>query len=74
MNVSFDPTHNFHEHAYMLDFFASAEQQDIIRRAGVQVSVGFDGHRVCDYLPERVKEYCRRLEEAHIPMPFENLA
>lgn len=73
MNVSFDPTHNFHQHPYMLDFFASEEQQDIVRRAGVEISVGFDGHRVKDYLPDRVKDYCRRLEEAHIKMPFEAL-
>ena len=73
MNVSFDPTHNFREHPYMLEFFRSAEQQDIIRRAGLEVSVGFDGHRVCDYLPDRVKDYCHRLEEAHIKMPFEDL-
>ena len=44
-----------------------------MRRAGVEVSVGFDGHRVCDYLPERVKDYCRKLKELKIKMPFEDL-
>ena len=73
MNVSYDPTHNFRQHQYMLDFFDSPEQQDIVRRAGVEVSVGFDGHRVCDYLPERVKDYCRKIEEMKIKMPFEDL-
>lgn len=73
MNVSYDPTHHYHQHQYMLDFFESPEQQDIVRRAGVEVSVGFDGHRVCDYLPERVKDYCRKLEELGIKMPFEDL-
>ena len=73
MNVSYDPTHNFRQHQYMLDFFDNPEQQDIVRRAGVEVSVGFDGHRVCDYLPERVKDYCRKIEEMKIKMPFEDL-
>ena len=73
MNVSYDPTHQYRQHQYMLDFFASPEQQDIVRRAGVEVSVGFDGHRVCDYLPERVKDYCRQLEQLGIKMPFEDL-
>ncbi|MBO5757259.1 MAG: PHP domain-containing protein [Clostridia bacterium] len=73
MNVSYDPTHNFRQHQYMLDFFDSPEQQDIVRRAGVEVSVGFDGHRVCDYLPERVTDYCRKIEEMKIKMPFEDL-
>ena len=46
---------------------------DLLRRAGVEVSVGFDGHRICDYLPERVKDYCRQIEQMGIRMPFEEL-
>lgn len=71
MNVSYDSIHNFRVHPYMLDFFADPAKQDIVRRSGVRVSVGFDGHRVEDYLPERVKDYCRRLENMDIRMPFE---
>jgi hypothetical protein len=33
--------------------------------------VGFDGHRVEDYLPDRVAGYCKKLTELGIKMPFE---
>ena len=71
MNVSYDPTHNYHVHQYMLDFFSSEEKQETVRRSGARVSVGFDGHRVEDYLPERVKEYNNKLTELGILKPFE---
>lgn len=71
MNVSYDPTHNYHVHKYMTDFFDSPEQQDIVRRSGVRVSVGFDGHRAEDYLPERVKDYNDRITKLGILKPFE---
>ncbi|MBR6781635.1 MAG: PHP domain-containing protein [Clostridia bacterium] len=71
MNVTYDSSHNYHQHQYFLDFFENEEQQDIVRRSGVRISVGFDGHRVEDYLPERVKGYCKRLTELGIKMPFE---
>ncbi len=71
MNVSYDPSHNYRQHPYVLDFFADECRQDIIRRSGVRVSIGFDGHRVEDYLPARVADYCRRLTAAGIKMPYE---
>jgi len=72
MNVSYDAIHRYREHAYFLDFFADPKKQEIVRKSGVRVSVGFDGHRVEDYLPERVADYCRRLTEMGIKMPFED--
>ena len=72
MNVSYDSIHGYRQHGYFLDFFADPAKQEIVRESGVRVSVGFDGHRVEDYLPERVKEYCRRLTEMGIKMPFED--
>ncbi len=72
MNVSYDSIHNYRVHPYMLDFFADEEKQEIIRRSGVRVSIGFDGHRVEDYLPERIKEYCNKLTALRIKMPFED--
>ena len=72
MNVSYDSIHNYRQHQYVLDFFQSPEKQDIVRKSGVKVSVGFDGHRVEDYLPKRVAEYCNALTEIGIPMPFED--
>lgn len=56
MNVSYDSIHHYHEHEYVKEFMRSSEQQRIIRESGMRITVGFDGHRVEDYLPERVKE------------------
>ena len=71
MNVSYDSIHGYREHKYFLDFFADEGKQEIIRKSGVRVSVGFDGHRVDDYLPDRVAGYCQKLTELGIKMPFE---
>ncbi len=71
MNVSYDSIHGYRQHAYMLKFFEDEAQQEIIRKSGVRVSVGFDGHRVTDYLPDRVKDYCQRLTAMGIKKPFE---
>lgn len=71
MNVSYDSIHNYREHAYMLEFFKNEEQQRIVRESGVRLSVGFDGHRVKDYLPERVADYCKRITEMGIKLAFE---
>ena len=72
MNVSYDSIHNYREHAYMLEFFKNEEQQAIVKESGVRLSVGFDGHRVEDYRPERVADYCRRIGELGIKLAFED--
>lgn len=72
MNVNLDSIHKFHEHAYMLRFFEDEEQQEIIRRSGVRLSVGFDGHRYNEYKPDRVIDYCRKIEKMGIKMAFED--
>ncbi len=71
MNVSYDSIHNYREHAYVGRFFETPEQIEIVRESGVRVSVGFDGHRVGDYLPDRVKGFCEKLTANGIKMPFE---
>jgi hypothetical protein len=71
MNVNYDSVHKYREHAYMLRFFEEEQQQEIVRRSGVRLSVGFDGHRVGDYLPDRVAYYCRQIGEMGIPLAFE---
>ena len=71
MNVSYDSIHGYREHPYMLSFFADEEQQAIVRKSGLRLSVGFDGHRVEDYLPERIKDYCRRITQMGIKLQFE---
>lgn len=71
MNVSYDSIHKYREHPYMLEFFSNEEQQAIVRESGVRLSIGFDGHRVEDYLPERVKDYCCRVKNMGIKLAFE---
>lgn len=71
MNVSYDSIHKYFEHPYMLEFFRNEKQQQIVRESGVRLSVGFDGHRVEDYLPRRVTDYCKRIEAMGIKMAFE---
>ena len=71
MNVSYDSIHNYRQHAYMMEFFQNKEQQRIVRESGVRLSVGFDGHRVKDYLPDRVADYCKRISQMGIKLAFE---
>ena len=70
-NVNYDSIHGYREHAYVKAFMESPEQQRMVRDAGLRVSVGFDGHRVEDYLPGRVVDTNSFLEAARIPRPFE---
>lgn len=71
MNVNLDTIHKGHEHQYMLHFFECSEEQKIIRKSGVRLSIGFDGHRIEDYKPERIKDYCNRITEMGIKLAFE---
>ncbi len=71
INVNYDSIHHYREHEYVKRFFTDAEQQAIVREAGLCVSVGFDGHRVEDYLPERVRDACTRITEMGIKLAFE---
>lgn len=71
MNVSCDSIHNYRIHQYMLDFFDNEEQQSIVKRSGVCVSVGFDGHRVEDYRADLVRKYNEKLTALGISKPFE---
>ncbi|MBQ8578705.1 MAG: PHP domain-containing protein [Clostridia bacterium] len=73
MNISHDSIHRYREHPYMLEFFADEEQQDIVRRSGVEISIGFDGHRVAEYPGDRVRDYCRRAEALGLRFAFEKM-
>jgi len=64
LNVNCDSIHGYSEHEYVKRFMASAEQQDIVRRAGLEISVGFDGHRVNEYKGHRVIKACEFIKEA----------
>lgn len=49
MNVSYDSIHRYKEHAYVREFMTNREKQEIVKQAGLYLSVGFDGHRCEDY-------------------------
>ena len=70
MNISHDSIHSYREHPYMLEFFQNEEQQDIVRRSGVEISIGFDGHRVGEYPGERVVRFCRMAENLGLRFAF----
>jgi hypothetical protein len=73
LNVNYDSIHGWRELSYVKNFFESKEQQDIVRRSGVKLSIGFDGHRIEDYLPERIRDFCATLERLGLPMAFSEL-
>ena len=56
MNVSYDSIHKYKEHQYVLDFMNDKEKQQIVKDAGVYISVGFDSHRYEDYDGIKVHE------------------
>jgi histidinol phosphatase-like PHP family hydrolase len=71
MNVSYDSIHGYREHEYVGRFLSDELQQEIVRQSGVRLSVGFDGHRVEDYRPDRVVNCCERLKESGISLVFD---
>ena len=71
LNVNYDSIHGFREHAYVKKFFQDEKLQEIVLKSGVELSVGFDGHKIEDYLPKRVEECCRKVSKLGIPMVFE---
>jgi len=71
MNVSHDRTHEYREHGYVKRFLADEAQQEIVRRSGARLSVGFDGHRVEEYRPDRVVDCCDALKALGLPLIFE---
>ena len=71
MNVSYDSIHGYREHEYVKCFLSDELQQEIVRQSGVRLSVGFDGHRVEDYRPDRVVDCCEKLKALGISLVFE---
>lgn len=63
MNVNYDSVHGYREHEYVKRFFDSPEEQDVVRKTGLYLSVGFDGHRMKDYDINRVKFACEKIKE-----------
>ena len=71
MNVNYDSIHKYREHEYVKNFFASEELQDVVRRSGLKLSIGFDGHKIEDYLPRKIHDACKKAEELKIPLVFD---
>lgn len=72
MNVNYDSVHNFKVHEYTNEFFRNKEQQEIIRKTGVRLSVGFDCHKADEYKASRVKTACKLIQDMGIHLVFEN--
>lgn len=70
LNVNYDSIHGYHEHSYVKEFMQSYEQQDAIRKAGIEVSVGFDCHNAAEYDAQRIREANVFLDRVQIPKPF----
>ncbi|MBE7077418.1 MAG: PHP domain-containing protein [Clostridiales bacterium] len=72
INVNYDSLHGFKSHDYVTEFFKNKEQQDIIKKTGVRLSVGFDGHIAAEYKAQRVKSACKLIQDMGIHLVFEN--
>ena len=70
MNVNYDSLHSFQSHDYVTEFFKSKEQQKIVKKSGVRLSVGFDSHIAHEYKAERIKSACKLLQTAGIRLIF----
>ena len=71
MNVNYDSLHGFKNHDYVTEFFKNKEQQDIVRKSGVRLSVGFDGHIATEYKAAKVKTACKLIQDMGIHLVFE---
>lgn len=68
LNVNYDSIHSFREHQYVKDFFENDKLLEMVKKTGVKISVGFDGHKLEDYDADRVINACHKLEQLSISM------
>lgn len=54
------------------EHFSVERTEKIISKlhSGLRLSVGFDEHRVEDYLPDRIHSACRKITEFQIPLLY----
>ena len=62
MNVNYDSIHKYREHQYVKDTLQNHDLIHLLKSCNVQLSVGFDGHRIEDYAPQRVIDCCQTIE------------
>ncbi len=68
LNINYDSLHGWQEYEYATRFFADKEQQDIVRGSGVKLSIGFDVHRVEEFLTGRIRNSCAMLKRLGLLM------
>ncbi|MBE5741917.1 MAG: PHP domain-containing protein [Clostridiales bacterium] len=73
LNVNYDSIHGYREHAYVKRFFGSEEEQETVKKTGLKLSVGFDGHRMEDYDVSRVVKACEFLRQKKIRTVLEDI-
>lgn len=71
LNVNYDSLHGFKIHDYVTEFFKNKTQQEIVKKTGVRLSVGFDGHAAKEYKASRVRNACKLLQSMGIHLAFE---
>ncbi len=69
LNVNFDTIHAHREHEYCKRFKAQLSQQKRIKELGIELSVGFDTHALCDYDVQRVRNMCDFIAENGFKIP-----
>ncbi|MBE5747118.1 MAG: PHP domain-containing protein [Clostridiales bacterium] len=72
INVNYDSLHSFKQHDYVSEFFKNKTQQEIVKKSGIKLSVGFDGHIAREYKPQKVKTACQLIQNMGIKLAFEN--
>ncbi|MBE7086483.1 MAG: PHP domain-containing protein [Clostridiales bacterium] len=72
INVNYDSLHGFKTHDYVTEFFKNKTQQEIVRKSGVRLSVGFDSHIAREYKPLKVQTACKLIKDMGIHLVFEN--
>ncbi len=72
INVNYDSLHSFKTHDYVTEFFKNKTQQEIVKKSGVKLSVGFDSHILSEYKSQKVKTACQLIKAMGIPLAFEH--
>ncbi len=54
LNMSYDSIHHYKKHEYAERFFKNEYEQEIVKKSGLMLCVGFDSHRHEDYDGSRV--------------------
>jgi histidinol phosphatase-like PHP family hydrolase len=73
MNVNLDSIHSFRTHDYVTDFFKDKQKQEIVKKSGVKLSVGFDSHIAKEYKPDRVKTANKLIKDMGIRLAFDGI-